>query len=231
MNRLHARTRRLAFCILASLLTACGGGGDQAGTCGFGSSCQPSSSGGTGGTPGPVTFFQSGVGDSVFTLPAGVEFVQIQARVQANSQNFVLRLDGGLLINTIIGQSAFPTSVAGTYAVRGRRGVAITNAQGVAWTVVATQLAAAPTGATFSLSGQGDSVFLLPPRAANYRITASFPGPGSNFVVYADRRLVINTIVGTRQSPATADGTYALPAGALVEVVDAPGVSWQVTLR
>ncbi len=231
MKRLAARVRLLFCCASIALLTACGGGGDQPGACMFGSGCPSNSGGGGGGggTPAPVTFSQSGTGDSVFNLPTGVEFIQVRATVQATSQNFVLRLDSDLVINTIIGQSVYPTSLAGTYSVRGRRAVAITNAQGVSWTVTAIQVPAAPSSGSFSLGGQGDAVFLLPQRTANYRITASFPGTSSNFIVYADRRLVINTIIGTSQSPASSDGSYALPAGALVEVVNAPGVNWQVT--
>jgi len=193
----------------------------------FQSGC-PVKSGGGGTAPSPSTFSQSGTGDSVFNLPDGVNFVQVRATTQAATQNLVLRLDNDLVINTIIGSGAIPSSLTGTYAVRGRRAVAISNAQGVSWTLTAVQLSA-PSNGAFSLAGQGDAVFQLPQLSGNYRITASFPGNSANFVVYADRRLIVNTIIGASQTPASSDGSYALPAGALVEVVNAPGVSWQIT--
>lgn len=86
-------------------------------------------------TPTPIFTF-SGVGDSVFTLPATVSRVRITARYTGSSSNFIVRIGGALVVNVIIGTSAIfggNTTFDGTYLTAGGT-VAITNSSGVAWT-------------------------------------------------------------------------------------------------
>ena len=218
------------------LLAGCGGGGDAKGECVFGTSACSKNSGSTSGPgpgPGPGSgsgsssgFTQSGTGDSVFVIPSNVSVLRLQAQFAGSSSNFVVQVDGRLLVNEIIGTSRSPPSFDGTYVVTPGAQVAITNASGVAWTATAAGVDSGSTAGSFARSGTGDLVFELPSRVSRYRIQATYAGSSQNFVVYSSGSLLVNSIIGTSRTPANFDGTYALPSGSRIETKNSSGVSW-----
>lgn len=221
----------LATCV-AALLVACGGGGDQAGTCAFGPTACGGGTGSVGNptpTPTLTPFTQSGVGDSVFSLPPSIDIVRIRGAYPGTSSNFIVTISTDLVVNTIIGTRAFPQSHNGTYIVPAGGTVSITNSSGVTWSVDSTFADSPASTFPFSKAGTGDVVFDLPRRAARYRIRASFPGSSSNFIVHASGSLLVNELVGVSVAPSSFDGTYLISANARIEIRNSSGVSWNFT--
>lgn len=221
-----------AFLVLLGLafaLTGCGGG-DSPGRCLFGpSACETTNPviGGTGGTSPTTNFSQSGIGDTVFTLPASVGIVRIQATFSGTSSNFVVKVAENLIVNTIIGTTRNPSSHDGTYVVAAGGQVEISNSNGVSWTVSSTTAGSTSSGQLFAKSGSGDLVFDLPARNSRYTITATYPGTSSNFVVNVNGSLIVNSIIGSSRIPVSFDGTYLLPSQGRVEITNSSGVVWQ----
>lgn len=84
--------------------------------------------------PTPL-FVQSGVGDSVFTIPSSVSRVRIQATPSTSCQNFAVQIAGRLVVNVILGTCSVADSRThdGTYLTSG--GVTqVTISSGVSWT-------------------------------------------------------------------------------------------------
>jgi hypothetical protein len=82
-------------------------------------------------------FSQSGVGDNVFTIPAYVTRVRVDATYGGTCQNFIVNANSRLLINIIIGTCSVADTkspFSGTYAVSGATQIAITSSTGIAWT-------------------------------------------------------------------------------------------------
>jgi hypothetical protein len=93
---------------------------------------------GTGVNPNPI-FVQSGIGDSVFTLPSYVTRVRVDASFSGSCQNFIVRVSTSTLslINVIIGTCSVADTrspFTGTYAINNGGVVTITNSTGVNWT-------------------------------------------------------------------------------------------------
>lgn len=227
------RTSFLA--LVLSLLVACGGGGEATGTCVFGpEACNVGGGGGgaqgsgSGSGSSAATFIRSGTGDTSFALPSNVTTIRVQAQFPGASSNFVVRADNQLLVNALIGSLFTSATHDGTYTVPAGATLEISDSNGVEWTISAVNVTA-PSGAAFSKVGSGADVFLLPARASRYRVTGTFTGTTENFVVFADDRLLINSIIGTSSIPESFDGTYSLPASARIEIRDADGVSWTFT--
>lgn len=137
----------LASIFVAMLLSGCGGGGGDAGTCaGSPEYCaQFAANGGdgqagTGGiaAPGALAFTKSGTGNLVFDLPANVTRLRIQATFSGPSHTFSVNIGGTPLVRTTIGSSHTPPSFEGIFAGPGGATVDIFDASGVDWVV--TQL-------------------------------------------------------------------------------------------
>jgi hypothetical protein len=82
-------------------------------------------------------FTQTGVGDNVFTIPAYVTKVRVDASYQGSCQNFIVNGNNRLLINVIIGSCSVADTrspFSGTYAITGATQIAITSSTGIAWT-------------------------------------------------------------------------------------------------
>lgn len=79
-------------------------------------------------------YSNTGIGDTVFTIPANVTKIRIQGTYAGNSSNFIVRIAGSSLVNELIGTSWSSTSFEGTYLVTGGSTVEIINSSGVAWT-------------------------------------------------------------------------------------------------
>jgi hypothetical protein len=217
----------ISLCALA-LLFGCGGCGSEAGTPGFASaSCDADGSAGSAGGVGATGFERSGTGASVFDLPGTVDVVRIQATYPGTSENFAVLADGRLIVNEIIGTTQEPPAHDGTYSVPAGSTIEITQATGVNWVVTASSSAQPPSG-SFSRQGQGAAVFDLPARNARYRVRAAYSGSADNFALFVAGRLVVNEIVGTAQTPAEFDGTFAL-GGGQAEVRAGGGVTWSIT--
>jgi hypothetical protein len=77
----------------------------------------------------------SGTGDNVFDIPPGFSRVQIEGRYTRNSQNFIVRIGGRLLVNELMGTFWDQTYFVGTYQITSGRTVEITGSSGVAWTL------------------------------------------------------------------------------------------------
>ena len=216
----------LLLVLTTFLLAACGGGGDAKGDCAFGPSACSYGTAGPGNTTQANAFMRSGTGDFVFTLPANVSVIRVQAQYAGTSSNFIVSVGNDLIVNEIIGSSQTPQAYDGTYLITPGGQVAITNSSGVSWTITATRSESNSSGGSFSKSSVGDFVFDLPVRNARYRVQATYSGNSQNFVVYANDALLINSIIGTSQLPSSFDGIYALPSAARIEVRNSSGVSW-----
>jgi len=79
-------------------------------------------------------YANAGAGDTVFEIPASVTKIRIQGSYAGNSSFFVVRVDGTLLVNELIGTDWPSTTFDGTYSVIGGSTVEITKSSYVAWT-------------------------------------------------------------------------------------------------
>ena len=83
---------------------------------------------------------QSGVGDSVFTIPAYVKTITINASYQGTCQNFIVHASTVItsLVNVIIGTCSVADTrspFSGTYSIGSGGGqIQITSSTGIAWT-------------------------------------------------------------------------------------------------
>jgi len=94
----------------------------------------------------------------------------------------------------------------------------------------------------FTFSGNGNTVFQVPGRVTRARITGSFSGNSSNFIVWIGNtgagcgtvahvscRLLVNELLGTLQGPLSYDGTVQTGGGGEATVKDSSGVAWTFT--
>lgn len=126
------------FILLTAFLTGCGGGGGNPGTCsGSAIYCEENGlSAGDRTNLGSVqagVFTKTGSGDSTFDIPSGVTRIRIQASTDT-SANFIVRIDGRLFVNEILGGTLNPQSFDGTYSLQGGGTTEIVNSSGVKWT-------------------------------------------------------------------------------------------------
>ncbi len=77
-------------------------------------------------------FSHSGTGDNVFDLPRAVSRVRIQGDYRKNSANFIVYIDGDLVVNELLGTFWSTTHFDGTYLTGGGT-VQIEKSSGVAW--------------------------------------------------------------------------------------------------
>ena len=80
---------------------------------------------------------RSGIGNNVFDAPSYVNRVRIQGEVDSDdSSNFIVRCDGRLIVNGILGNRWGSTTYDGTHSVSSCSGkeFEITHAAGVSWT-------------------------------------------------------------------------------------------------
>jgi hypothetical protein len=71
-------------------------------------------------------------------------------------------------------------------------------------------------------------VFDMPTYVTRVRITGSYSGYSSNFIVHIGGRSVVNELLGTGWGPTTFDGTYAT-SGGVTETLHSSGVAWSFT--
>lgn len=76
----------------------------------------------------------NGTGDSVFDMPRYIQRVFVSGTYVANSSNFIVRIDGRLLVNELLGTGWNQTVYEGTLLTGGGGVVSITNSSGVIWT-------------------------------------------------------------------------------------------------
>jgi hypothetical protein len=114
---------------------------------------------------------------------------------------------------------------AGTYYVR----IRAKSACGVGTT--SNEIVLTVGSRLWSVSGVGNAVFNMPSSVSRVRITGTFTGSSSNFVVFIDGRVFVHDIIGTSDTfggRTVSDGVYPTRGG-LVEVVISNGVSWTFT--
>ncbi len=92
-----------------------------------------------------------------------------------------------------------------------------------------TPVASAPAP-LWTAAGTGNDVFSKPLSATRLRITGSYQGSSSNFIVRCDADLLVNEIIGTftGRSP-TYTGVHAAPSCSTIEIRNSTGVSWTLT--
>lgn len=93
---------------------------------------------GTGSLGGLPLFSKSGSGDTVFDLPKyGVLRVKVIGTYPQNSSNFIVKVDGRLLVNELLGTGWGATRYEGTLLTgvtsSSAGTIAITNSNGVSW--------------------------------------------------------------------------------------------------
>jgi hypothetical protein len=82
--------------------------------------------------------------------------------------------------------------------------------------------------ALWSRRGTGDMVFDMPTYIRRVRITGTYTGNSSNFVVYVSGRLLVNELLGRYWGTTTYDGTLTTTGG-VTEIKLSSGVSWSFT--
>lgn len=89
--------------------------------------------GGSPAAPSRLLFTKSGVGDSVFSMPADVARVHVVATYTDYASNFIVTIDGRLILNELLGTGFNSTRYDGTVLTGGGGTVAITSSSGVSW--------------------------------------------------------------------------------------------------
>lgn len=86
---------------------------------------------------GVPVFTRSGSGDTVFDgMPSYVTRVQVVGVFTGRSSNFIMRVNGRLLVNELLGTSWGPTRYDGTLLLPNGPGtVEVVNSSGVAWSI------------------------------------------------------------------------------------------------
>jgi len=85
-----------------------------------------------------------------------------------------------------------------------------------------------PPTPLFTRSGSGDTVFDMPTTVARVRITGTYTGTSSNFIVRIAGALVVNELLGTSWGLTSFEGTY-LTSGGVVAITNSTGVAWTFT--
>lgn len=91
------------------------------------------------------------------------------------------------------------------------------------------QTTAVGIGPLFSRSGVGDDVFDVPSYVSRVRITGTYNGNSSNFIMRIGGRGVINELLGTFWGQTSFAGNYLLEATGAATVTNSSGVSWSIT--
>lgn len=95
----------------------------------------------------------------------------------------------------------------------------------------------------FSISGNGNSVFSLPSTVNRARITGTYTGFSSNFILWigpnnvacgttitGSCHLIVNELLGTGWPRTVTDGTYQVGGlGTAAMIIDSTGVAWTFT--
>lgn len=77
-------------------------------------------------------FTRSGIGNTVFDLPAGIARIRIIGTYTSSSSNFIVRIGGRLVVNELLGSFWGQTRHEGIYLIVGTI-VEITSSSGVSW--------------------------------------------------------------------------------------------------
>lgn len=80
----------------------------------------------------------------------------------------------------------------------------------------------------FRRIGTGDTVFDMPTYFTRIRVTGTYTGNSSNFIVYVAGRLLVNELLGRAWNTTVFDGTY-LTSGGVTEIKLSSGVAWTFT--
>lgn len=80
----------------------------------------------------------------------------------------------------------------------------------------------------FSKSGTGDTVFDMPTYVSRIRVTGTYTGFSSNFIVKVGGALLVNELLGTAWPITRYDGTL-LTTGGVVAITNSSGVAWTFT--
>ena len=89
----------------------------------------------------------SGTGDMVFNMPSYVRVVRVTGTYSGYAQNFIVYVDGWLLVNELMGTGFSQTYFSGTYLTSGGV-VEIKSSSGVAWTFTQVNVTTALTNTT-----------------------------------------------------------------------------------
>ena len=198
--------RFLAVLSLAAMVSACG-------------------SSPTTPTPAPVvtppvaaTFSLSGTVTS--TAGGGIAGATVRIVDGANAGKSTTTAAGGSYSFTGLAIAGQTVSASATNYGSVSKGVSTTSNQTLDFQLTPTPL--------FSRAGTGDTVFDMPTTVSRIRITGSFNGNSSNFIVHIGGRGVVNELLGTFWGPLTFDGTY-VTVGGVTEILNSSGVSWTFT--
>jgi uncharacterized protein YjdB len=80
----------------------------------------------------------------------------------------------------------------------------------------------------WSMSGVGDDVFDMPTYVSRVKITGTYTGYSSNFIVHIGGDHIVNELLGTDWGQTYFSGTY-ITTGGVVEILYSSGVSWSFT--
>lgn len=213
--------RRIATAILLVLISlgvACGGGGSSP------TSPSPSSSPTPAPTPAPaptptsvsLTGFVTVTGTSVRLNGATIRILDGPnvGRTTTTANSGTYRFE-----DMIAGNANVSASASGWEEQRTGVNVDGTN------TLNFTMRTIAP----WSPSGTGNNVFDKPAWVTRVRITGSYTGFSSNFIVWCGNSLIVNELLGTGWSRTRYDGTHSVSGCTEVRVKDSTGVSWTMT--
>lgn len=131
-----------ATLVATALLQGCGGGGDNSGECsGSPEYCAEFSSNTGGATAGTTTSSslaaawtgKSGTGDADFEIPSSVKKIRIQAAAVGGFTNFIVKINGFLIVNEGLGPAEVPMDYSGEHLLVGGGNVQISFSSGAAW--------------------------------------------------------------------------------------------------
>jgi hypothetical protein len=88
----------------------------------------------------------------------------------------------------------------------------------------------APSRPAFTRSGTGNAAFDMPTDVARIRVTGTYTGHSSNFIIWVNNQLIVNELLGTGWPSTSYSGTHQLPAGGgVTRVENSTGVAWTIT--
>ena len=180
-------------------------------------------------TPTPTTWTLSGHVTSTAGGPISGARVAIQDGPNANRSTTT---DGSGAYSLA---SLTPSGFTVSFSATNYNGVSLP-ANLVSNVTLDAQLAPTPL---FIRSGVGNNVFAIPSTVSRMRITGTYTGSSSNFIVWigppnvacgtiiaSGCSLLVNDLIGTIFGKTVSDGTYQLTGQTQMNIIDSSGVSW-----
>jgi hypothetical protein len=88
----------------------------------------------------------------------------------------------------------------------------------------------APSRPAFTRSGTGNAAFDMPADVRRIRVTGTYTGNSSNFIIWINNQLIVNELLGTGWPNTSYSGTHQLTnGGGVTRIENSTGVAWTIT--